>query len=148
MRGYFSSKLIGPDGRLDPSRIQQMPSWFQGRIAYLDLLKKREALDSSDRPDLDVTMNATSPCEKLGGSTGIFGLAQQYVGKAMVRLKKFGLNYAFHYKRPHEKGGEIKGAQAIQLLEMLRGEGTLCSLSLSYIYIYIISQPYTLHAKT
>ena len=42
----------------------------------------------------------------------------------MPRLKKLGLNYAFYYKRPHEKGGEIKGARAIELLEMLRGEGT------------------------
>ncbi len=123
MRG-FTSKLLGADGRPDPRKIQGMPSWLQGRMAYLDLLKKREALDSSDTPDLDVTMNATSACEKLGGSTGIFGLAQQYVHKAVPRLKKLGLNYAFYYKRPHEKGGEIKGARAIELLEMLRGEGT------------------------
>ena len=123
MRG-FTSKLLGADGRPDPRKLKSMPAWFQGRLAYLDLLKKREAIDRSDKPDLDVTMDATSACEKIGGSTGIFGLAQQYVGKAVPRLKKLGLNYAFYYKRPHEKDGEVKGAKAIELLEMLRGEGT------------------------
>ena len=88
MRG-FTSKLLGADGRPDPRKIQGMPSWLQGRMAYLDLLKKREALDSSDTPDLDVTMNATSACEKLGGSTGIFGLAQQYVHKAVRGVHEF-----------------------------------------------------------
>lgn len=123
MNRYFLRKFVDRNGRLDTARLRSMPPWLQGRLAYLDLLKKRRVLDESEKPDTPVNMIAHAAVEKLGGGL-YYGFRQNAVTKVVTQLKKLGLKYLFHYKRPHEREKSVSGAAAVSQLEMLRSEGS------------------------